>query len=333
VKVLVVGLGSMGKRRVRNLQALGLVDLAGVDVRADRRAETESRYKLRTFSGLTAALGENWDAAVISLPPDLHVEAAHACVARSISVFMEASVVLDGLPELANAADTSGVVAMPSCTMRYFPGPRRIEEIVQSGQLGRPLFWRYHSGQYLPDWHPWEPISEYYVSKRATGGCREIVPFELTWLTHVFGRVTTVRGGKHRVGELDADIDDLYTAELRQNGGLIGRLMVDVLSRPPVRDFFMIAAGGAIRWDGIANTLQVSQGQQPWERLELRTGTPEAGYINPEEPYIEEMKDFLASVKSGAPPKYSLRDDIKILKVLDAIERSSVDGRATSVES
>jgi len=333
MKVLVVGLGSMGKRRVRNLQALGISDLAGVDARADRRAEAELKYKLRTFSTREAALEENWVAAVISLPPDLHVVAAQACVARRIGFFVEASVVLEGLSELADVVDTTGTVAMPSCTMRYFPGPRRIGEIVQSGQLGRPLFWRYHSGQYLPDWHPWEPISEYYVSRRATGGCREIVPFELTWLTYVFGTVTTVRGGRHKVGELEADIDDLYTAELTQSGGLIGQLTVDVLSRPPVRDFRLIAAGGAIRWDGIANTLQVSQGQQSWEQVELRAGIPEAGYINPEEPYIEEMKDFLALVKSGTPPKYSLRDDIRILKVLGAIERSSVEGVATPVES
>lgn len=333
MKVLVVGLGSMGKRRVRNLQALGITDLAGVDAREDRRAEAESRYKLRTFSTLGAALEENWEAAVISLPPDLHVEAAQACVTRRIAFFVEASVVLDGLSELAEAVDSAGTIAMPSCTMRYFPGPRRIGEIVQSGQIGRPLFWRYHSGQYLPDWHPWEPISEYYVSKRATGGCREIVPFELTWLTHVFGRVTSVRGGRHKVGELDADIDDLYTAELTQSGGLIGQLMVDVLSRPAVRDFRLIAAEGAIRWDGVANTLQVSQGQQGWEQVELRAGNPEAGYINPEEPYIEEMSDFLDSVRSGNPPAYSLRDDIRMLKVLGAIERSAVEGLATPVES
>ncbi|MGI8401537.1 MAG: Gfo/Idh/MocA family protein [Gemmatimonadaceae bacterium] len=332
MNVLIVGLGSMGKRRVRNLQSLGMTDLAGVDVRADRRAEAESRYRIRTFPTLAAALEEDWKAAVISLPPDLHVEAAQACVARRIPFFVEASVVLEGLAELADDVDASGVVAIPSCTMRYFPGPRRIREIVESGQLGRALFWRYHSGQYLPDWHPWEPISEYYVSKRATGGCREIVPFELTWLTQVFGKVTTVRGGKHRVGELRADIDDLYTAELTQSSGLIGHLTVDVLSRPPVRDFCLIAAGGAIRWDGIANTLQVSEGRQQWEQVELQKGSPETGYINAEGPYIEEMNDFLASVRMRTPPKYSLRDDIEILKVLGAIERSSVQGLATRVD-
>lgn len=321
----------MGKRRVRNLQALGLTELAGVDVRADRRADAESRYNLPTFSSLDDAMERSWDAVVISLPPDLHVEAAHGCVSRGTPFFVEASVVLDGMSELTKAVEASGVLAMPSCTMRYFPGPRAIGKIVESEEIGRPLFWRYHSGQYLPDWHPWESIADYYVSRRVTGGCREIVPFELTWLTGIFGDITAVRGTRGKVGDLEADIDDLYTAELRHADGLTGQLVVDVLSRPPVRDFFLLGASGAARWDGIANTLEISRGQNEWQRIELASGNPEAGYINPEEPYIAEMKDFLAAVRSGQHPAYTLHDDMRILAVLGAIERDSQASQPTPV--
>ena len=42
MKFLVVGLGSMGKRRVRNLIALGFKDsVSGFDIREDRREETK----------------------------------------------------------------------------------------------------------------------------------------------------------------------------------------------------------------------------------------------------------------------------------------------------
>ena len=47
---LVVGLGSMGKRRVRCLQALGYRDVNGFDSRADRRKEAQERYKRYTES-------------------------------------------------------------------------------------------------------------------------------------------------------------------------------------------------------------------------------------------------------------------------------------------
>src|SRR3546814_6666101 len=49
MKFLVIGLGSMGKRRVRNLRALGEQCVAGFDPRVDRREEAESKYGIATF--------------------------------------------------------------------------------------------------------------------------------------------------------------------------------------------------------------------------------------------------------------------------------------------
>lgn len=331
MKILVLGLGSMGKRRVRNLQRIGGVELGGFDIRPDRRAEAASRYGLRTHESLAQALEDNYDAVIISLPPDLHPAAAQECARRGKPTFMEASVVLDGMYELAEVVERSGLVAMPSCTMRYFPGPRAIGELLAAGTLGRPLFWRYHTGQCLLDWHPWEPISEYYVSRRQTGGCREIVPFELAWLTKVFGDVTGVRGRNARVGSLDADIDDLYTAEIYHEGGVRGQLTIDVLSRPAVRDFFLLADSGTLRWDGIENTLRYSDHDGHWKDVPLELGHAENGYINPEEPYEAEMRDFLTALRANTAPPYTLRHDIRVLETLYAIERDSARAEPTLI--
>ena len=43
-KILIVGLGSMGKRRIRNLQKLGYRQLIGFDLRDDRIIETKKKY-------------------------------------------------------------------------------------------------------------------------------------------------------------------------------------------------------------------------------------------------------------------------------------------------
>ena len=41
---LVIGLGSMGKRRVRCLQTLQIKDIIGFDLREDRRLEAKNKY-------------------------------------------------------------------------------------------------------------------------------------------------------------------------------------------------------------------------------------------------------------------------------------------------
>ena len=71
--VLVVGLGSMGKRRIRCLQKLGVQNIIGIDTRADRCLETKDLYSIEIKQSLDEALNAHrFDAAVISVPPDLH---------------------------------------------------------------------------------------------------------------------------------------------------------------------------------------------------------------------------------------------------------------------
>ena len=81
--------------------------------------------------------------------------------------------------------------------------------------LGKVANFSYHSGQYLPDWHPWERVADYYVSNPETGGAREIVPFELTWLTEVFGWPASVSGERASTMDVGAAIDDTYVLTLR----------------------------------------------------------------------------------------------------------------------
>jgi predicted dehydrogenase len=55
IPVLVIGLGSMGKRRIRNMQALGFTHIFGFDKREDRAKEAASLYKISTFTDFDEA--------------------------------------------------------------------------------------------------------------------------------------------------------------------------------------------------------------------------------------------------------------------------------------
>ena len=317
MKALVVGLGSMGKRRVRNLKSLGVDQIIGFDSREDRRAEAATRYGIHVFETLDAALADAPAVVIISVPPALHASIATVVAQTGKSFFVEASVLAEGLVELDRLASSRAVIAFPSCTMRYYPGPRRLRELVQANAIGKVYAWQYQCGQYLPDWHPWEPITDYYVSNKETGGCREIVPFELVWLTQVFGWVRTIQSNVAKVSELPADIDDIYMLQVVHEGGILGQLTVDVLSRTAVRSMRITGELGTIEWDGIAQTLRlyhVETGKWIEERFAL--GEVETGYINPEAPYIEEIKDFLSCVSSNSQPEYGLKDDLAVLDLL-----------------
>ena len=194
MKFLIVGLGSMGKRRIRNLKKLNQTDIICFDVKKERCKEVEDEYNVKTYSDITNALREKPNAMIISTPPDLHMKYANLAVENNIHFFIEASVLQEGMQELIEKLENKSTVGVPSSTMRFHPLVLKIKEILNEGNLGKPLAFIHHTGQYLPDWHPWENYREFYVAKKETGACREIVAYDLVWLTYIFGQISKVSG-------------------------------------------------------------------------------------------------------------------------------------------
>jgi predicted dehydrogenase len=327
MKFLVTGLGSMGKRRVRNLKALGIEHVAGFDPRSDRRQESAEKYGIPVFDGLEAAMHTfGPQAFVISTPPDLHMHYAYYAYEHGISCFIEASVVdAEKIKQLGQKVENTAIVMAPSCTMRYYPGPKKIKELIQANAIGKVLNVNYQTGQYLPDWHPWERIEEFYVSKRETGGAREIVPFELTWLNDIFGEAEALGCVKAKLTDMPADIDDIYHCLLRYDRNVLANLTVEVISRPKAtREMRVLGSEGEIIFSADTNSVRyINTSMEKWKEYHFDTGTVESQYINPEEPYIAEMRDFVAAVRAKDQTMYpnSLEDDYNVLQTLHALEQ------------
>lgn len=329
MKFLVVGLGSMGKRRVRNLQALGHTALAGFDPRADRREEASSRYGIAVFDSFESALAQFQPSAlVISTDPSLHMDYAMPAVSHGLHCFIEASVVEgERIAQLCTLLKSSKLVIVPSCTMHYFPGPAAIRDVIRAGKIGKPLNLNYLTGQYLPDWHPWEHIRDFYVSRRLTGGAREIVPFELTWLNEIFGEPEPLACVKSKLTDMDADIDDIYHCLLRYPQGMLANVTVEVISRPKAtRELHILGSDGRLVFSVDENCVRfIGTGDPDWTRINLGSGTVEAGYINPEEPYISEMTDFVKAIAAADRHVFpnTLENDVRVLALLNNLEKLS----------
>jgi len=332
--VMVVGLGSMGKRRVRNLLANGIrkENIIGIDHRSDRLVEASEKYGIKTCSELRSTDLTSVNALVISTSPDQHLHYAQMAAENCKHMFIEASVLAEGLLELAADVEVKSLICFPSCTMRFFAGPRRIAALLAEGAIGKVLAWQYQSGQYLPDWHPWEPITDFYVSNPLTGGCREIVPFEMVWLEPLFGQVLNIDGRHAKLSDMPAAIDDIYMLQMCHEGGVLGQLIVDVLGRTAIRHLRVTGSEGTLEWNDGTKRIRIfraTTGQ--WQEENVGDGTIEAQYINPEEPYIEEIRTFLECVRTGTTPVYTLRDDVKILSLLYAAEAADATGKRTAI--
>jgi predicted dehydrogenase len=325
MRVLVAGLGSMGKRRIRCLQRLGFRDVTGFDLRADRREEAQRLYGVPVVATVEEALAREPEAMIISVPPDVHHEWLDRALDRSCHAFVESSVVDTGIEKAIERQRQTNVVVAPSATLLFHPAIRTIRTLLQSGRLGTLSNVMLHSGQYLPDWHTYEKVSDYYVSNPATGGAREIVPFELSWVVQLLGFPLRVAGNVRKTIDIEGAerIDDTYNG-LLDYGAFLMTFTVDVVSRHGVRRLLLNGSQGQVVWDWdipVVRLFDAVRGQ--WEEIPYELDAAQKGYnVNiAESMYVEELRAFFDAVGGAAFPR-SLTEDLRVLRLLYAIEES-----------
>jgi predicted dehydrogenase len=328
--ILVIGLGSMGKRRVRNLQALGLKNIVGFDIRNDRRVESKSNYGIDIVNSFDEAIGRyNFRAFIISVPPDIHHLYINKSIELAIPSFIEASVLDTDFEQIIRSSKEKNIFLAPSCTFFFHPAIKKIASIIKNNELGKISNFLYHSGQYLPDWHTYEDVSEFYVSNRETGGGREIVPFELTWITLILGFPKRVVGFYKNSTHIKGaeDIDDTYNL-LMDYDQFIFNLSVDVVSRFATRRLTINGDKKQLYWNWDDNIIKIYNPELAiWEEIKYDIISAQSGYNKniTEQMYIDEMSAFLKSVNNEVLFPNSLEHDYEVLKVLYAVENSDIN--------
>lgn len=332
MNIIIIGLGSMGKRRIRCLHALGQKSIRGVEARADRRDEAAQKYGLPTFATLEAALAAGpADAFIISVPPAAHHFYMSKGVEHRVPFFIEASVVDTGLAETAAACAKLGLLAAPSATMLFHPAIQQIAGIISRGEIGTVANVVHHMGNYLPDWHTYEKVSDFYVSQRETGGAREIVPFEMTWLAGIFGLPLRVSGHVRKTIVIEGaeQIDDTYNCIL-DYGKFLMVLIVDVVARPSTRRTLINGSKGQLIWDWSENCVRLYDPvKETWDRRPYDAGQSAAGYNANigETMYIEEIRNFIDAIDGRRPYINTLEKDHAVLKMLYAVEEADRTSR------
>jgi predicted dehydrogenase len=319
----------MGKRRIRNLHALGHKDVIGFDPRRDRRVESTKKYHVKTYSTIDEALKVKPDAMIISTPPDLHTKYANIAIKNNIHFFTEVNLFSNEIAVLMKKIKNKKIVGEPSCTMIFHPVIKQLKKILENKQVGKILLINHHFGHYLPDWHPWEDYRKFYVSRRKTGAAREIVPFELVWLRYLFPRIKTVYANITKISKLDVDIDDIYQILFELETKILCNITIDVITIPSVKETKIIGEKGTIICNYSSGEVRVNKGKE-WIIFKMKMGKVAPGYKGntaPESLYEEEIQSFIDAIKKKKKYPHTLQDELEILETLDYIENSSKEGR------
>lgn len=324
MKILVVGLGSMGRRRIRLIKKYNeSFMINGVDQNDERRSLVKKELDIDTYATLEDALNsEKFDCVFICTSPLSHSILINTCLNFGLHVFTELNLVDDGYEENIKKAKENNKVLFLSSTFLYRAEILKINDMVK--QQDKKLNYTYHVGQYLPDWHPWESYLDYFVGNKKTNGCREIFAIELPWISHVFGNIKDVIVNKSKMSSLKLDYNDNYLLIIEHVSGHKGVLVVDVISRKPVRNLEIFGEDLYLSWDGSAEGLinyDFVQKKNVHIKLYEEVDRLDAySSFIVENAYLSEISSFFDVIKYGNKPIYGFEDDKEVLTLINRIE-------------
>lgn len=322
MKSLIVGYGSMGRRRIRLLTQIDDdMEFICVDSNPERIIQAE-QAGVKGYSTLDEGINECPDFAFVCTSPGYHANIILNLVNAGLNVFTELNLTSDKYDEIMAAARENNVIVFISSTLLYKRQIDIIDSLVK--QQKKPVMYIYHVGQYLPDWHPWESYKDFFAGHRETNGVREIFAIQMPWIVNAFGKVTGLQVLSQHCTELDIDFPDSITVSIKHDTGNIGVFTADVVSRKAVTRLEVIGENLHLFWDGHNDDLfKLNLDTKELEQIKVYESDEHVeGYSDniAEQPYREELIDFLAVVKGEGISRYSLEQDKYVLSVIDRIE-------------
>ncbi|MEG2770029.1 MAG: Gfo/Idh/MocA family oxidoreductase [Oscillospiraceae bacterium] len=324
MKIIIVGLGSMGKRRARLIKGVDKsAEIFGVDTTESRRAEAES-LGIKTFANISeAASAVKVDAAFVCTAPVSHAKIIDELLCNNLSVFTELNLISDGYDELIKKAKDKNLTLFLSSTMLYRGEIKFMKNEINA--FAKPVNYIYHIGQYLPDWHPWENYKNFFVGDKRTGGCREILGIELPWLLDVFGQAQVVSVAKRNVTTLEIGYPDSYFITLCHQNGTLGMLAVDVASPKAVRSFECYGEGLHLFWEGNPKALykfdNVSKDKVFVDTYQSFEHDSRYSDNIVENAYVDEITNFFAVLKGTEKPRHTFEKDKIAIDLIEQIEK------------
>lgn len=339
MKFLVVGLGGIGQRHVRNLRTLLGPDaeIAAYRVRRDSPTlsdrlqveagiDVERKYGIRAVTDLDAALEQAPDAVLVCNPTSLHMQVSLKAAAAGCGLLIEKPLSHDksDVAELIELVDRRHLVALVGYQMRFHPCLLRLKELLAATAIGRIVAVNVEVGEYLPGWHTYEDYRQMYASRADQGGgvvLSQIHEFDYVyWLFGLPRQVFAVGG---HLSRLEIDVEDVASAlfECVVDGRVVPvHVHQDYLQRPPARRCTVLGDAGKIVVDLQELTVRVFGDEG------LLSETSDFGGFQRNELFLREVEHFLACLRGEEAPQVTVRDGAQSLRMALAVKESLASG-------
>jgi predicted dehydrogenase len=331
-KVGVLGYGYWGSKHVRVLSAIPDVDVVVIENQIERLAAAGLAFpNAKCIVNLDQALDEV-DAVIIATAASTHAALARRCISAGVHVLVEKPLTTDpsqaeALIELAAERD---VVLMAGHTFEYNPAVHKLQELVQSGELGKIRYIdtaRLNLGLYQSD----------------VNVMWDLAPHDISIVNYLLGSTPT-HVSAWAQGHARYPVEDVAHIQLEYpEFDTMAYVHVSWLDPRKVRRVTVVGSKKMAVYNDVDPNEPIriydtgiddTQSLHPGWPISYRVGDIRSPRVSGPEPLMTENEHFIDCIRTGATPMTDGHSGLAVVATIAAAETSASQcGTRTPIEA
>lgn len=280
MKICIVGLGSIGKRHIKNLTSILTERNVGFQIDALRSQRKPIEEGIRKFISIeyyeVQELPNDYDIIFLTNPTSQHYDAMKKLASKTKHMFIEKPVFDYCNYNLQEIDFQESGIYYVACPLRYTRVIQWLKEFIEKNKVYAA---RAICSTYLPEWRPTTDYRNNYSAKKEFGGGVSMdLIHEWDYMTYLFGEPDKVHNFSGTYSDLEIDSDDvsIYIGKFKDK--LIS-LHLDYFGRFPKRDIELYTEKDVVVGDLINNqvkflnagrVIDLSENRDDYQILELK---------------------------------------------------------------
>ncbi len=325
IKIALIGAGYWGPNLARVLNQSHSCDFVAVCDSNPKNLEKITRLypSVRAYSDFADLLKSDVDAIVIATPISTHYELARCALMAGKHVFVEKPLAHSAslARELVQIAADQKKTLFTGHTFIYSPPVIKIKKLIDSGYLGDVYYIslsRLNLGLYQKDVDVVWDLAVHDIS------------ILLYWLGE-----EPVKGASFGRACVQQDKRDVAFLWLEFPSGIVASNEISWLSPQKLRRTCVVGSDRMVVWDDMNPTEKVKIYDRGVDfiqpktfgefQLSYRMGDMNAPYLGTAEPLLKEIEHFIHCLKTGEKALTSGEFGVKVVEVLELVDRATVD--------
>lgn len=339
MKILMIGLGSVGQRHLRNIRRLygeqveinayrvrGLQRTFSDDMKIREGIELDTEFNIHVFTDLDEALANKPDIVFISNITAKHAECAVKAARAGCDIFLEKPVSdsLEYIDELAQIVKEKGIIVYVGYQNRHHPCISDICKAIEKENIGRIISVHSEFSERISTMHTYEDYKDTYMARKNMGG-GPILNLQihcLDYLQMLFGTPVSVSavGGNSGIAGLDVEdhVASVYCFKENDGRSIPVYAYTDFYQYPPVHTLKVVCENGRIEADfNKAETRIIQENSE--KKIE------HSDFVR-NDMFIAELEEFVDCVANKKKTASDLEQGIVGLKMALSAKKSVANG-------